>query len=88
MFKNGARVLKLMRSMQKNGFQTDIWINNECQIGFVTNREELWRRGGGEFFFYRRPGTNIFIPMMCADWSVRPTQLNKNFNTLLVPTYS
>ena len=41
MFKNGARVLRLMRSMQKNGFQTDIWINNECQIGFVTNREEL-----------------------------------------------
>ena len=41
MFENGARVLKLMRSMQKNSFQTDIWINNECQIGFVTNREEL-----------------------------------------------
>ena len=61
MFKNGARVLKLMRSMQKNSFQTDIWINNECQIGFVTNREELWRRGGGDFFFTAAPALTSFI---------------------------
>ena len=52
----------------------DIWINNECQIGFVTNREELWRRGGGDFFFYRRPGTNIIYLINSYDvlfWLIR-----------------